>query len=121
MFDWRSFLNFAQDINGSSASEAALRSAISRAYYAVYHRASIYVRGHSLVPPTERLTHEKVWSLIELTADPNGKVIGRRGRALKRMRIRADYQTVFPGDLPSLTNFAVGEAQALLDALDQLS
>ncbi|MBD0324008.1 MAG: hypothetical protein ICV72_11575 [Aldersonia sp.] len=61
MFDWEEFLAFAEQLVERDADEAALRTAISRAYYAVYHRASAHLRNNVLVPAHERLTHRKVW------------------------------------------------------------
>ncbi len=51
MFVWTDYLVLAERLAARDADEAALRTAISRAYYAAYHRASTYVRANILVPP----------------------------------------------------------------------
>ena len=41
IFDWDKFRELAEDLRQSDE-ESARRTAISRIYYAVYHRAKIY-------------------------------------------------------------------------------
>ncbi len=120
MFDWEEFLVFAEQLTERGTDEAALRSAISRAYYAVYHRASAYLRANALVLPGSRLSHRTVWGAFEAGSHPRRLQVWARGDVLRRLRTSADYHNPFPGDLQTLARDATLEARAVLDLLDQL-
>ncbi len=99
-----------------------MRSAISRAYYAVFDAASAFIRAKALVPPTERLTHDKVWKLLASDPDPDRSDVGRRGNRLKQVRVNADYRSPFPDtDLADRATAAVKEAEQLIDAISRLT
>ncbi len=55
-FDWRQYLNVARFLQGGAGGavdvEAALRSAVSRAYYAAFCHARNYARDHQRFAPT---------------------------------------------------------------------
>lgn len=44
-FDWREYLNLASILSGN-ADEASQRTAISRAYYAVFHAATLHAKAN---------------------------------------------------------------------------
>jgi hypothetical protein len=76
--------------------EAALRSAISRAYYAAFHVAKAFVdllveQGILQWPGTRRSIHDQVWDVLTLHPDPVVAGLADRGRLLKRERTEADY------------------------------
>ncbi len=118
MFDWQDYLGLAEDLARDRSDEAALRSAISRAYYAVYHRASRYVRTQTLVPAHTDLTHRKVWNVIRTNSNLTRQQAGNRGDALKVVRFRADYDNPFPGDLQRATRDALVEAREIIELID---
>lgn len=120
MFDWQGYLTLAEQLAAGGFHEAALRTAISRAYYAVYHRASSHLREHALVPASERLTHQKVWATLGTDGDPVRLRIGVRGNELKRLRVEADYRAVFPEDLTKAARDAVLEARSIIDLIERL-
>lgn len=121
-FDWTEFLGLARRLARQTTSEAEQRSAISRAYYAVFHAASSFIRANTLVPPSERLSHDKVWKLLAADPGPDRADVGRRGELLKRVRVDADYRSPFPhGDLDEWTSDALAEADYLIGALSRLS
>ena len=119
-FDWDDFLRLAVR-QARSPKEATRRTAISRAYYAVYHAASAFIRRKGLHPAASRLTHEIVWKILTADPDPNRAAVGVRGDLLKKVRVDADYREPFPGDLAAKTTWAVREARLLIDALDRLA
>ena len=121
-FAWGDFLALARRLARRNASEADQRTAISRAYYPVFHAASSFIRAKTLVPPTERLTHDKVWHLLACDPDPDRADVGRRGFVLKRLRVDADYRNPFPRrDLSQLTAHALTEADDLIVAISRLA
>ncbi len=71
--------------------EALLRTATSRAYYAVYHEALARARreGCAQAPP-EYGSHGGLWDWWYVEEGPEPE-IATRGRALKERRTQADY------------------------------
>lgn len=121
-FDWNDFLPLARRLTGRTTVEADLRTAIGRAYYAVFHAASSFIRTKALIPPTERLTHDKVWSILANDPDPDRADVGRRGVRLKRLRVNADYRTTFPNpDIATQATEAITEAEELIEAISRLT
>ena len=115
-FDWKTdYLALA----GDPTDEAALRSAISRAFYAAYHTAAVFVRAKGLLVTGH--THTTVWRALATAPDPTRAAVGTRGMQLKLSREYADYHNPFPGHLPREARDALVEAQAVIDALDRLS
>ena len=121
-FAWIDFLALARRLARRTTSEADQRTAISRAYYAVFHAAPAFIRAKALVPPAERLTHEKVWILLAPDLNLDRAQVGRRGGALKRWRVDADYRNPFPrSDLNGLTANALTEADDLIVVISRLT
>ena len=118
-FDFREFLAVAERLAASN-DEGDQRSAISRAYYAVFHRARDLVRTENYYPGRTRLDHRGVWSALKEDADVARANIGERGQRNHRARLNADYDRQFPGKLPQRTRQLVDEAKALVEAIDRL-
>jgi uncharacterized protein (UPF0332 family) len=119
VFDWHDYLHLADRL-ALVGDEAEQRSAISRAYYAVYHAASAFVRARSLVPSGRRLTHDLVWNALISDPNPDRANAGVRGDRLKRSRHDADYRAPFPGDLERRVRDVLAESRAMIDDIDQL-
>ena len=95
-FDWSSYYSLAQELanqaNNSELQEARWRSAISRAYYAVFHEAKNYLQTRvysNRVFPTKDV-HEFVISEFKRLDQTHYKV----GIFLERLRLarnKADY------------------------------
>lgn len=119
MFDWKDFLDLAERLSNETDEEAALRSAISRAYYAAYHAAATFVRRSGLLPTGH--SHARVWETLASLPNADVRDIGERGVALKRLRTNADYRATFPGDLKLLAVYSVTEARLLVDSFGRLT
>lgn len=115
-FTWQEFADLA-GVLASEADEARQRTAINRAYYAAYHAASAYVRAHALCPPHQHLTHALVWRLIRDAGHANSEEIGRRGDALRKLRVMADYQNPFPRDLGAEVVNVIANSAAIVALL----
>lgn len=108
-FDPRDFLVVAQNL-ALSPSEASLRTAVGRAYYAIAMAAWVHMYGTSPV----KVNHRK----IEKASQKAGTTARDQFKALLRLRVEADYYTI-PSD-PSLADWqhnweqAEGNAAALL-------
>lgn len=114
-FTWDEFLPFAERLTADSDDEVLQRTAINRAYYAAYHNAADYVRRRGLL--TARHTHHRVWAALLASPDPGDFTLGRRGDRLRRLRIAADYQNPFPGQLDDRARQAVAMARAIIAGL----
>jgi len=119
LFDWEDFLKLAEQMSGAS-NEAAQRTAISRAYYAVYHAASSYIRRMQLITPGRPLSHREVWRVLKLSTNLDHRDTGFRGEDLKRLRQEADYRSPYSGDIATDARETVAEARALIADISRL-
>lgn len=105
MFDWQDYHLLARELlsvaDSSSIKEAMLRSAVSRAYYAAYHRACDYLREVNEYPTDQDLqanrnrSHQVIIDIfIGNAARPGWKKVGKKLRRLKDFRRRADYDKI---------------------------
>ena len=89
-FDWRDYLGLAQELS-QRQDEAALRSAISRAYYAVFCSARVYLEKQGTIVSTMGPdSHTQVWNAFQRKGIA-AKAIYQRGKSLKYRRQKADY------------------------------
>ena len=111
-FDWANFLRLAEEL-AERDDDAAKRSAVSRAYYAVYclARDALEVRG--LFDRSEAESHHKeVWDAFEGDSRREWKRIGAFGHLLREDRRQADYDEQVP-NLPRFTDGAMRRARRL--------
>ena len=85
MFDWTAYLDLARELAKQTDNEAALRSAISRAYYAAFGMAHRRLVQHNCQLPTDRL-HHHVWATYRDANQLDCRRIGVRGFALRDRR-----------------------------------
>jgi uncharacterized protein (UPF0332 family) len=119
-FDWREFVAFAEElVAGGAPTEASQRSAVSRAYYAVFNIARARLVAEGRIDPTRHEAHDQVW--LTLDAGSRGeRRIGQGGRRLRYWRNWADYEERYPQvarDAASL----VALARRLITEIDRLS
>jgi len=92
MFDWQNYLVLAQSL-GAVNDEASQRTALSRAYYAVYHVAfeRVLAVGHRIPADEKVSTHKWCWDIYRNAVDAGCKQLGLDGDRLKGKRVKADY------------------------------
>lgn len=95
-FDWLEYLVLSEDLANNTKSEAALRSAISRAYYACYGRAHSFAGSRGAVLTSTGKDHQIVWDWFANQPDNASKAVSQGGKRLKRWRSLADYDAVYP-------------------------
>jgi hypothetical protein len=107
---WRDFLVLARELAFREGDESALRTAISRAYYASYCTAGEHVLSRSPGLVAADLSHDRVrWRIFD------------DGMALRAARLQADYWIPMRGHrMPTQVKDALRRASRLLDALDAL-
>ena len=120
-FDWLEYLSLARRL-GASDDEASQRSAISRAYYALYITARRRLELNGV-----RITgdqHRAVWDAYRSRSNPgqNPDECGRiamRANSLKWRRVRADYEDDYPG-ISSEVQDQLQQATRLLEQLGRI-
>jgi uncharacterized protein (UPF0332 family) len=84
------FLRLAETwIQGSTESE--WRSAVSRAYYAAFHKGRLLLSDLGFQPPRGDQAHAFVWLRVSNCGDPTIQGAGSGLNALRRYRNLADY------------------------------
>ena len=119
MFNWEDFLALAERLVREVDNESSQRTAISRAYYAAYHAAAVYVRTQGLLPTGH--THRNVWAVLAASSNAELAEAGRRGDLLRQLRILADYRSRFPGDIGNQARTAAVRARDVIDTLRRLA
>lgn len=93
-FDWSTYLTLAEEL-GAREDEASLRSAISRAYYFVYHLALQRAEANDFKASPGEPSHRQLWRLFDESPETACKKLGVIATRLKQKRERADYEPVF--------------------------
>ena len=99
-FIWDDYLSLAEDLV-SQGGEAALRSAISRAYYAAFCKARNSLRESGV--DVRGRNHLWLWEQYRRSDDDETHLVGETGDRLRQVRNRADYDDVFVGLAPRVT------------------
>lgn len=118
-FAWRNYLPLAAELAGRAGDEAAARTAIGRAYYAVLGEAAALLRTEGIAVSPLRI-HTDVWRIYKRSIDPSRQLIAAHLNRLRRPRNAADYDVVFPEDLSAMARDAVERAEIVLRTLDDL-
>lgn len=118
MFDWREYLElarFLQTITGSGfSSNAACRSAVSRAYYAAFCHARNYARDRlGFVPSGEARDHTLVREHLKNRGMVN---IAAKLESLRRWRNSCDYDDAVPS-IPRIVSAALSTAESVFEVL----
>jgi len=123
-FDWSEYYKLSKELagqtTGSSTEEARLRSAISRAYYAVFCTARNYWSVKENKPITRSgQEHGAVCDWFLSRSDHLSKDIGEHLDQLRRYRNKADYDDTFDR-LHSDAKKALDRANQALHQLSKL-
>ena len=127
-FDWNSYLTLAKNLknetDGQVAStevEAKQRSAISRAYYAVYHLAEDYAKqnlGYVTSKTGQNQYHSDVRSVFRSQmGNPDHQEVGKILFQLHKNRKDCDYEEKSLGNLESLLTTSVLNAEKIQTTL----
>jgi uncharacterized protein (UPF0332 family) len=105
-FDWNTYIALAKTLN-ALPHEAAKRSAVSRAYYGAFHRASdtLKTRGIQTFPKDNKKSHAKIWNVYKESANRACRKIGVRGALLMDDRHDADYNAARTFDSAEVTTY----------------
>jgi uncharacterized protein (UPF0332 family) len=116
VFDWNDFLDLAETLAAEPNSEAAARSAISRAYYATFHAGREYLVRASIPLDRSRNAHLQVQEkLLTQSAE-----IAQNVLLLHVWRKKADYDNAFATDMAEQANSAVALAKQTVERIKAL-
>lgn len=120
--EWFDYFDLAHEWAGEPG-DAHKRSAVSRAYYAMYGTARgqlVDQLADDYRPPECGSEHLYVWNSYREDRHPRGtRQIGVLGNRLRRYRNTADYKDVIT-NLPDLVEDAMNTAQELKTHLEGL-
>jgi uncharacterized protein (UPF0332 family) len=115
----RDFLILAQALAGQTT-EAAWRSAISRAYYAAFHVARTLLASLRFVVPRADRAHAYLWLRLHNCGDPQVSQAGADLNALRGDRNEADYD-LQSAIAPAFAQAQVQVAQQVVQTLDAVA
>lgn len=104
-FDWSQYLLLAEELGRHPGNEASLRSAVSRAYYYVYHLALERAQANAYRPRPGEAKHVQLWRVFSDSPEPDCQRLAVIAGRLKEKRERADYENHFARldeEVPSL-------------------
>ncbi len=116
-FEWHAFVDFARRLAQELPDdEAAMRSAVSRAYFGAFCHAKKYaVEKLGFHPGGEADDHGKLRAFIK--TKPKFSVVGNRLQTLRELRNTADYNHEANPDWKLAAGSAVDEADKILRQL----
>jgi uncharacterized protein (UPF0332 family) len=120
VFDWAEYLTLAEELAMRHDDEAALRSAVSRAYYAAFCQARNRLRQEGVDIPKTGAAHRVVWSTYRGATEALRRQIGNAGDRLRRSRNKADYDDEVPR-LATVVEDALAKAKRLVESLENLN
>jgi uncharacterized protein (UPF0332 family) len=96
-FDWADYLEYAEDLVAQqSVTECEARTAVSRAYYALFGCARQWLADHVTgFERPGREDHQLVWRRLE-ACGRGGLLVAACGETLRDRRRTADYQAGVP-------------------------
>jgi uncharacterized protein (UPF0332 family) len=89
-FDWTEYARLAEELR-TRGDEASLRTAISRAYYSVYHQARDYLLAEGIPLSKSDSSHKVVWNGYRVIGG-SCRSVGLNGDRLNDNRTKADYE-----------------------------
>jgi uncharacterized protein (UPF0332 family) len=118
-FDWSTYIDLARNLNALPEHEqAAQRSAVSRAYYAVFHEASGTLKTNCIntYPKDQRKSHDKVWNVYKGSSKRDCRRIGNKAARLMEDRHDADYDAARVFNLGEVATF-ITDVESLVTAI----
>jgi len=116
VFDWSEYLTLANQL-ATNGDEASHRTAMSRAYYCVYHKAPEQAVASGCVDPK---SHVKLWNLYsDKQTDRDCIKLAKMGDRMKKERVAADYNPA-AGRIADRMNVQLQRANDLLARLSAL-
>lgn len=115
LYEWTDQLKLAKELVQRD-DEAALRTVIYLAYYAIYNSVVAHLLNHGA--PLEKTNHRANWGLLNQGKGSKPKLV-RRGNYLRDLRNVASYELDYPegADLKADAQKAIQIAETMLAEL----
>lgn len=126
-FDWHEFLTLAKGLQSQptllGSSEASLRSAVSRAYYAAFQCALTFACQEGFEPTYGESSHTYLQRYFSRHTPPNPtyQKISVQLNRLRTLRVKADYLPTLTSSPEFLASSAIGIANIVMDCLERLT
>jgi uncharacterized protein (UPF0332 family) len=114
----RDFLDIADDL-AAGIKEAGWRSAVSRAYYAVFHGARALLQDSGFTVPAADQAHSYLWKRLSNSGHPDAIQVGRDMIHLRNKRNWADYDLEIEMDQTTAMSF-VQMADTMIELLEEV-
>ena len=115
MFDWSEFLDVAEELAQRTGDEAALRTAIGRAYYAAFGLARDHLVRSGVRIPQAGAAHPIVWRRFHASPDRAQRRIANLGGQLRKRRGWADYDASYSNAASDALKVVTWARQVLAD------
>jgi|GEM_PF-1339535 len=139
-FDWEAYKKLAEQLVlftetpslnlGDLDKEAALRSAISRAYYCIYHTTTIYLKDYTEYDPKKYEAYQQLIDAYSNSIYRERRALAAKIDRLRRRRVRADYWQDFEEktrgkpdfglNITAVAKQTLNEAGNIITAIQQL-
>ncbi|HEX3438097.1 MAG TPA: hypothetical protein VHT24_15115 [Pseudacidobacterium sp.] len=119
-FDWPDYLTLADELS-KRTEEYCLRTAVSRAYYYIFHLARQRIIDNRFPISRDGYSHKQIWEKFENDPDPRCQKLYTTAKKIHDKRKQADYDIPYPrieGEFPAVIELAQRFAQELAN-LDQ--
>lgn len=107
-FQWSDYFDLADELS-KRGEESCLRTAISPAYYYIYHLARQRILDNHFPIVRQGDTHKQVWEKFERDPDPNCQKLYSLAKKMHDKRKQADYDIPYPridGEFPAIIELA---------------
>jgi uncharacterized protein (UPF0332 family) len=95
-FNWSEYHSLARELVTRSSNESCLRTAVSRAYYYVFHLARQRLLDNQFLFLEKQDSHKQVWEKYTGSPDYDCRKLAEIAKRLKEKREAADYEVYFP-------------------------
>jgi uncharacterized protein (UPF0332 family) len=120
-FNWSDYLKLAKELIQTSSQshfkESALRSSISRSYYAAFCSTRNYLLCQKCSLPSDNTIHREIRITLEQSGNTESLRIAQNLRRLHNMRKKADYDDNITSNINSMAIDALIKAEDIIDTL----
>lgn len=126
-FNWKDYLTLAEGLSANpnmpGPTEAALRAATSRAYYAAFQVAFQFGRAEKFSPTFTGDDHRKIREYFRNSApvDQRRRKIATQLDRLYDFRRQVDYDDLLKQKPESIATYAISMAKIIFQCLDEIA
>ncbi len=115
-FEWSHYIDLAEELNSATATDAKMRTAISRAYYGVF---CICRRKKDMHLVYYEHIHKEVVKRYKESENSCEYTIGNILDGLRKKRIEADYTAIYPITWQQ-TKIDINQARSIINLFERI-